>query len=397
MKLFVHTDSLPAPRPAGLPRFYQTVGMLVKRFPSIRRSAEHEPFAFDFAKPNNRALAIGHFAAVVPVVKLRKVKRQMLFADMMERADYAALEQGEKPFNAVGCNQFVALALDVLSPHVLDGIVIESSAHAAIAIMVVRVHIRTGGNILVDDCPQALASDAAQNLTTNLTAALQHGNDGRFIIRQPFAANLAFHFPADVGFVHLNRAGKFLAKRRVFQGVTYPVRHKKCRAVAAKFQEPLQLERTDAFLGTANQIPSDEPLAERNMAVLENRADSDGELLFATGAPAQSGADFLFGIGRDGGKHGLVGALAMRANHAAFPANAFKVFAGGFVSRELVNDLNQCQVFGLFRFHGSNIAQSQLFVKCIIPGFPSNLFVSSPFHQRISLGKSFSGVGKSFS
>ena len=105
-------------------------------------------------------------------------------------------------------NQLVALALNVLPPHVLDGVVIESSAHAAIAIMIVRVHVRPGGDILVDNSPQILASDFAKNLAANLAAALQDRNDRDFIIWQPFAANLAFHFSFDVSFVHLNRAGQ---------------------------------------------------------------------------------------------------------------------------------------------------------------------------------------------
>ena len=81
------------------------------------------------------------------------------------------------------------------------------------------------------------------------------------------------------------------------------------------------------------------------MAVLENRADSNGELLFATGTPAQASADFLFSVGRNGGKPSLVGAFAMRANDAVFPADAFQMFAGGFIRRKLVNNLNQRQVF----------------------------------------------------
>ena len=81
------------------------------------------------------------------------------------------------------------------------------------------------------------------------------------------------------------------------------------------------------------------------MAVLENRADSDGELLLAGRAPTQTSTDFLFWIGRDGRKFGFVRALAMRAHNAAFPADTLKMFAGGFIRRELVNNLNQRQVF----------------------------------------------------
>lgn len=78
------------------------------------------------------------------------------------------------------------------------------------------------------------------------------------------------------------------------------MRHKQCRAIAAKLQVALQLERANSLFGTANHIPSNQPFAERNVAVLEYRADSNGELFLAGRTPAQTGADFLFRIGRDG-------------------------------------------------------------------------------------------------
>jgi hypothetical protein len=40
---------------------------------------------------NIRALAIRHFPAVVAMVKLREIQRQMLCADMVKRPDHAAL------------------------------------------------------------------------------------------------------------------------------------------------------------------------------------------------------------------------------------------------------------------------------------------------------------------
>ena len=50
-----------------------------------------QTLAFNFLKPIHRAFAIRHFAAIVPVIKFRQIQRQMLFADMMERANHAAL------------------------------------------------------------------------------------------------------------------------------------------------------------------------------------------------------------------------------------------------------------------------------------------------------------------
>jgi hypothetical protein len=43
------------------------------------------------------------------------------------------------------------------------------------------------------------------------------------------------------------------------------------------------------------------------------------------------------------------------------------MLTGGIIRGELVNNSYERQIFRFFRFHGLNIAQSQLFVKCIIP------------------------------
>jgi hypothetical protein len=64
------------------------------------------------------------------------------------------------------------------------------------------------------------------------------------------------------------------------------------------------------------------------MAVLEYRANGDGEGLFTIRTPAQSGACLRFWVGIDSGELGLVIALAMRANDAVRPKDGFEMFAG---------------------------------------------------------------------
>jgi len=72
------------------------------------------------------------------------------------------------------------------------------------------------------------------------------------------------------------------------------------------------------------------------MAILEYRADGDGELVFAIGTPAQSGAGFCGFIGRNVGKLVLVVAFALWADNSIFPKHAFKVFARLVISAETV-------------------------------------------------------------
>ena len=63
-------------------RFYQTIRLPVKGFPSIRL-AIGQPLAFNFLKAVHRALMIGHFAAAVVIVKLGVEEQQIWFAGHM--------------------------------------------------------------------------------------------------------------------------------------------------------------------------------------------------------------------------------------------------------------------------------------------------------------------------
>jgi len=219
--------------------------------------------------------------------------------------------------------------------------------------------------IIIDGLFKILAGKMTHNLAANLSAAFKQRHN-RHLADFGTLSDSGL-FSADIGFVNLNGSGKFVIERRVFQSKADSVRHEKRAAIAAQFQEPLQLKRTDSLFGTANQIPSNEPFAERNVAVLENCANGDGELLFAVGAPAQARTDFLGRIGRNRRKLGLVFAFAMRAKNAVLPADAFQMLTGGLIRGELVNNRHQRQIFGFRRFHGLNIAERLLFVKCIIP------------------------------
>jgi len=81
------------------------------------------------------------------------------------------------------------------------------------------------------------------------------------------------------------------------------------------------------------------------MGILEDCPYRDRELVFAIGAPAQSGARLGGGIGLDVGKLCLVVAFAFRADNAVFPNHIFKMRAGFIVRVETVDDLNERKVF----------------------------------------------------
>ena len=148
------------------------------------------------------------------------------------------------------------------------------------------------------------------------------------------------------------------------------MRHKERCPITAKLQLPLQLKRANTLLGTANHVPSNEPLAERYVAVLEYRADRHRELAVAFGATVQADADFLRRVGLDFPEALLVAVLAVRADRAFRPEDGFNVFAGGFVAGEMGVDLVERQVFWRWHqvlcFHAPNIPCHPTLVKWLL-------------------------------
>ena len=185
---------------------------------------------------------------------------------------------------------------------------------------------------------------------------------------------------ANIGFIRFDSAFEFIFEGWLFECVSNAVRHKQRRAVAAQTENALKLKRTDSLFGTANHIPCDEPLAERDVAVFKNSSDGSGELASAFGAVIQTSADFLRFIRRH-----LVNAVglfvpAVRADRAFGPVNRFPILAGGFVSGEpLVNLVERQFAWGWqhVRFHAPNIAENTTFVKWLL--FLFYIFISLIF------------------
>src|SRR5439155_11545495 len=96
------------------------------------------------------------------------------------------------------------------------------------------------------------------------------------------------------------------------------------------------------------------------MAVLKDRADSDGELLAAVVALEQPGA-MRFALHPSEVLH----RAAVRANRPSRPQDALHRFAGLFFGEG--GNLVKGQHGGLPTVLGGKVAQTPYFVKCIIP------------------------------
>ena len=94
-----------------------------------------------------------------------------------------------------------------------------------------------------------------------------------------------------------------------------------CRPLCSP-DRALDLHCAHALLGFAEQQRSEEPLLQGKMAIIENRAGGNGELVIAALAVEQLLGGFEF----DGGH------LAARAFNTVRPAQPDKQFAATFVS-----------------------------------------------------------------
>src|SRR5262245_33308074 len=110
------------------------------------------------------------------------------------------------------------------------------------------------------------------------------------------------------------------------------VRHEKGSSVAAQVEYALQLQAADSLFAAAKQIPSDQPLAQGNVRILENRADGDGELAAAVFALAKPGASRLARHAIDARR--VIGAAA-RARRAVWPKPFFEEQARRLIGREV--------------------------------------------------------------
>jgi len=116
----------------------------------------------------------------------------------------------------------------------------------------------------------------------------------------------------------------------------------------AAIKRPLNLPGADALLAGDDQLNGLQPRVQREMAVLENRADPHGKGLAAGVALAEAGTAALAGQAANGL---LINVSAMRANRAFRPKVGFDEGKSGFLVVEMRggqngmgHDESPCQV-----------------------------------------------------
>ena len=111
----------------------------------------------------------------------------------------------------------------------------------------------------------------------------------------------------------------------------------------------MKLVRAHALLAGAEQMKRQEPLAEWDVAVSEDRADRDGELLTASSTLPHASADVLALLGRLRLQAiRIVQFATVRADRAFRPTLRFQKFAGFIFIAEVLGESHKIQ---FVRFH----------------------------------------------
>jgi hypothetical protein len=226
------------------------------------------------ASCNRRSEDIGVETVVIAKLKLGNVQRHIFCADLVERADYAALEDAPKAFNRVRVDR----ADYVLMFAVVNAGVRDAARQSIVAAPCVR---REQANFIRDNLADEIVGrfrcDVLKNARNDVALALNGPDDRGLALRVVsfFIPVAVFVFTADECLIHFDNAAKFfhrLNERRA-DFVAHTVR----RLIGAKAHLSLDLERRNSLFAGQHQMRDLEPLAERLVGVLKNRASDDGK------------------------------------------------------------------------------------------------------------------------
>ncbi len=259
---------------------------------------------------------------------------KMFGADLMPRSDDAALQERKRGLHCVG----VDVAIDVNLALVADGFVfraVNSSSHHSFGIgrhFVGNHHVNICAYVLRDVLGQRSTFHVAGMKESQFTTTLSQADHDFFVIVRSVPSLAGALDSADIGFIHLDGAVQHWA-RRFFHGCSNAMTEIPSGFVGAVVLPPdraLQLKGAHTFLRFTEQEDGKEPLLQREMGIVEDRASRDRELVVAVFAVEE-----LF-LGRQfWGWH-----LAARALNSSGPTQPNKQLTALFVGVEQVNNVN---------------------------------------------------------
>jgi hypothetical protein len=256
---------------------------------------------------------------VLPEIKLGKITVNVLLIDVLIHTDDATLEDREKPFKSIGVHVAAPpLKLGMVNRAVAGGAgkLEHRCAISDQAAFPVEVFVNQWGDATMIDNQRAdfaAALDKTQHLDVGpATSGALSGLERAAYFHVVGLDRLTF--TAD--------PAKVAARGHHFADAV----HEEPSRLHAAIEGPLNLPGADTFLAGCNELNSLKPKMQREMAVLEYRADPHREGLSAGVAFAQAGAVGLAGQPADGL---LVDIAAMGANWAFRPQMSLDIGESG--------------------------------------------------------------------
>ena len=165
------------------------------------------------ASADRRSENVRIFAVIIAELELRNIQRKILFADVMEGADHAALEDRPEAFNRIGVNR----ANNVIAARMVNSDVLRKFF---IQVLIADPLIRNQQANLMRDgfIHEAFKRDGADvlnNAGNDIALAANGTNNNGFTGTNAASSTTAptvmpvFGFAADKSFVNLDNAAKF--------------------------------------------------------------------------------------------------------------------------------------------------------------------------------------------
>lgn len=257
---------------------------------------------------------IGILPAVESEAHFFKISLQMLGAQFVPATTQTTLEQRESILDRVG----VDISAHVIADSMLHGFMLETHSPCD-----ARIHISFIGEQYFDILPEILAQEFLNRLGRDVLGVEQPKLAIALTDADYWTLFGAASTPiqsttraADVGFIHFDFPVEHWSLG-LDHCSTDAVAQVPSRFVASDSERALNLASGYALLGLAEKHGSHEPFGEREMAIIEDRASGDSELVIAIFAVEQLLVSFkLYRV------H-----LAARAARAFGPAQSDKQFA----------------------------------------------------------------------
>jgi len=221
-------------------------------------------------------------ALVIAPCGLADILIKMLFANPMMDAVNLPLEQRPEAFDRVGmCRSRNVLASGVFD----DGMSVLGIQTAIADPFIGDEQCRLPRDVLANESLEGCGIDALDSASNNLAFALDGADDRHLPGAETATASAAaltdmpvLRLAADEGFVNLDDAVERHVERFGLRRIAEPMQHEPC-GLLRNPEIAGELRTGDAFLVAGNQPDRDEPLAQGELRIGEDRADFDGEPL----------------------------------------------------------------------------------------------------------------------